>query len=81
MSFIKYIPYGEAGDELKKLYDAYGGADKTPANILRIAGLNPAAMKAHADLYRAIMFGPSPLSRAQREMIAVTVSALNKCHY
>ena len=81
MAFIKYIPYDDAGDELRKLYDAYGGADKTPANIVRIAGPIPQALKAHVDLYRAIMFGPSPLSRAQREMIAVTVSALNKCHY
>jgi alkylhydroperoxidase family enzyme len=38
-------------------------------------------MEGHAGLFRAIMYGPSPLSRYQREMIAVVVSAINKCHY
>jgi AhpD family alkylhydroperoxidase len=27
------------------------------------------------------MHGPSPLSRAQREMLAVVVSRANDCHY
>ena len=81
MAFIKYIPYDKASDELKALYDKYGGKDKMPANIVRIAGFNPKAMAAHLDFYRAIMFGKSPLSRDQREMIAVVVSAINECHY
>jgi uncharacterized peroxidase-related enzyme len=33
------------------------------------------------DLYMAVMFGKSPLKRAQREMIAVIVSAANECEY
>ena len=33
-------------------------------------------------LYEELMFSPkSPLSRAQREMIAVAVSRANECHY
>ena len=81
MAFIDYVPYDDAPEELKRLYEQYGGADRTPANIVRIAGLNPKAMAAHVDFYRAIQYGPSPLSRQQRELIAVTVSALNKCRY
>ena len=81
MAFIDYIEYDDAPDHLKKLYDRYGGKTKTPANIVRIAGTNPPAMKAHLDLYRAIMFHKSDLSRHQREMIAVVVSSINQCHY
>lgn len=81
MAFIDYVSYDDATDDLKKLYEAYGGENRTPANILRIAGLNPKAMQAHVDLYRSIMFQKSPLSRAQREMIATVVSSINKCHY
>ncbi len=81
MAFINYIPYNDASDKLKELYDKYGGANKTPANIVRIAGLNPDAMDCHIKFYRAIMFQKSPLSRHQREMTAVVVSAINKCHY
>ncbi len=51
------------------------------ANILASHSLNPAALDAHLRLYRTIMFGPSPLSRAEREAIAVAVSAANECHY
>jgi alkylhydroperoxidase family enzyme len=32
-------------------------------------------------LYAAIMFGPSELSRADRELLAVVVSVANDCHY
>jgi alkylhydroperoxidase family enzyme len=38
-------------------------------------------MRHHYDLYVSLMHKRSPLSRIQREMIAVTISALNHCHY
>ena len=38
-------------------------------------------MEHHYDLYRHLMAGPSPLSRVQREMIAVAVSVENDCFY
>lgn len=81
MAYIDYISYEDAPPELKKLYERYGGENKVPANIVRIAGYNPKLMEAHMRFYRALMFGESPLSRHRREMIAVVVSALNKCHY
>lgn len=52
-----------------------------PDNILRIHGVSPKAFRAHLDLYKVIMFGESPLSRVQREMVALAVSAANSCHY
>lgn len=55
--------------------------DQPRANILRISTIHPEALRAHLDLYRTLVHGPSPLSRTQREMIAVTVSQLNGCHY
>ena len=81
MAFIKYISYENASDELKKIYESVGAPKRTPANIIRIAGLNPKAMAAHGAFYRAVMFQKSPLSRQQREMIATVVSAINHCHY
>lgn len=50
-------------------------------HILASHSLNPEALNAHQHLYRTIMFGPSGLSRAEREAVAVTVSAVNQCHY
>lgn len=56
-------------------------ADESLANILASHSLNADALAAHVRLYRTIMYGDSPLSRAEREAIAVTVSAANDCHY
>lgn len=54
---------------------------RATAHIISSHSLNPAAMNAHLALYRTIMFGDSPLTRAEREAIAVAVSAANDCHY
>ena len=51
------------------------------ANILASHSLNADAVDAHVRLYRTIMFGDSPLSRVEREALAVAVSAANDCFY
>jgi uncharacterized peroxidase-related enzyme len=48
---------------------------------MKIHSLNPEAMEKHMDLYLSLMFGSSKLSRADRELIAVIVSAANRCKY
>jgi alkylhydroperoxidase family enzyme len=51
-------------------------------NIIRIQSPRPEILRASTQLYTEIMFSPkSPLSRSQREMIAVVVSKTNGCHY
>ncbi|WP_419161058.1 hypothetical protein [Candidatus Palauibacter sp.] len=50
-------------------------------NIIRVHGVHSRTIPLHYDLYRELMYGAGPLSRTQREMIAVTVSGLNDCHY
>jgi alkylhydroperoxidase family enzyme len=81
MAFIRFVPPEEASTKLAELYHRYqepwGGVD----NIIRIHGQNPAAMETHYRLYAIAMRGRSPLTRIQREMIAVVVSALNDCYY
>ena len=57
------------------------GARQEVSNILGVHSLHPAALSGHVDLYRTLMFGASPLSRAERESIAVVVSAANDCFY
>lgn len=72
MAFIKY-------DSEDKLSESERVPDQD--NILRIHGVHEKVMRLHYDLYRELMYGPSPLSRMQREMIAVAVSGANACHY
>ena len=58
-------------------------ADRVPDrdNILRIHGVHPRTARLHYDLYREVMYGEGPLTRVQREMLAVAVSAANGCRY
>jgi alkylhydroperoxidase family enzyme len=81
MAFIPYVPYDEADGLLARLYEGYASEHGGVDNILRIHSLNPASMRGHVQYYAHLMRGPSPLSRAQREMIAVVVSAANDCFY
>ncbi len=81
MAYIPYTPRSEAGPELSALYARYTDAGGDVDNILRIHSLDPPSMEHHYRLYRHLMAGPSPLSRAQREMVAVVVSAENDCFY
>lgn len=50
-------------------------------NIVRIMTANPEVLRASMAMYRAVMHGPSPLSRWQRELLAVVVSHENRCVY
>ena len=58
-------------------------ADRVPDedNIIQIHGVHSRTMRQHYELYRELMYSRGPLSRIQREMIAVVVSATNRCHY
>ncbi len=50
-------------------------------NIMQIHSLNPRALAAHDALYRSAMAGTATLRKVERELIALTVSQLNDCHY
>ena len=58
-------------------------ADRVPDqdNIIQIHGVHSRTMRQHYDLYKELMYGKGPLSRIQREMIAVVVSGENRCRY
>jgi uncharacterized peroxidase-related enzyme len=81
-AWIEVVPEGEAQGELKALYEQeWDSEGQGVDNILAVHSLNPSTLRAHADLYHTVMHAHSPLSRSEREMVAVVVSSLNKCHY
>ncbi len=81
MPWIKTIAPDEAAGPLRAEYDAAVKRAGRVWNIVRLKSLNPPALKASLTFYRTIMFGRSPLSRGQREMLAVVVSRTNGCRY
>ena len=50
-------------------------------NVLRAWLLRPDKLRTFIAHHDALMLGPSGLSRLEREMIAVAVSAANACYY
>ncbi len=81
MAHVPPIPYADAGPELRREYDKALRRAGRIWNIVAIQSHNPAALKESIRLYSTLMFGESPLSRAQREMIAVVTSQVNECGY
>jgi alkylhydroperoxidase family enzyme len=81
VAHLRLIEVEEATGELRLEYDAAIGRAGKVFNIVKAMSLNPAVLNAAMGLYRAIMFGPSELSRADRELLAVVVSNANDCHY
>ncbi|MDP6946847.1 MAG: hypothetical protein QF464_22045 [Myxococcota bacterium] len=66
---------------LRRVYEeAIARAGKVYA-IVRAMSPNPRVLRSSIQLYRDVMMGTSPLSRAQRELLATTVSRLNECDY
>jgi len=81
MAYIRQVPPGSAHGELAQIYAAAVRRAGRVYRILQLQSLNPAVLAASLELYRVIMYGRSPLSRVEREAIAVTVSRCNDCFY
>ncbi|GAB4169027.1 MAG: peroxidase-related enzyme [Calditrichia bacterium] len=81
MSWIPMIEPENAEGVLKELYGELQTKRGKISNIMKIHSLHPETMRDHLNLYLTLMFGKSPLSRAEREMIGVVVSAANQCQY
>lgn len=82
MAWIKLVSVEEATGVLAKIYQmALDRAGKV-FNVIRIQSPRPETLEASTLLYLEVMHSPrSPLSRAQREMIATAVSRANSCRY
>jgi len=81
VAWIQTISDEQAEGLLKAQYDAAVRRAGRVFNIVRVMSLNPAALRDSIAIYRTFMYGDSPLSRAQRELLAVVVSGANGCHY
>ena len=81
MPHLPLIDELEATGALAREYEAAVRRAGKVFNILKSMSLNPAVLARSMQLYREIMFGPSELSRVERELLAVVVSVANGCHY
>ena len=81
MPFIRVVQDDEATGDCARELDAARRRAGRVWNIVRAMTPNPAVLRASMRLYQAVMYGESPLSRRQRELLAVVVSRRNGCVY
>lgn len=81
MPHIRLIEPDDAEGLLEDEYDAAIERAGKVFNIVKAMSLNPEVLRASMQMYRAIMFGPSGLTRAERELLATVTSQINECHY
>lgn len=81
MAYIDVVTPERATGRLAEIYQSITASRGKIASVHTIQSLNPPTIPAHMELYRTVMFSHSPLSRAEREMIAVVVSRSNECNY
>jgi len=79
--WIRTVAPSEAEGEIRGEYDAALARAGRIWNIVRVMSPNPATMRAAMAFYSAVLFGPSGLSRVQREALATITSQANHCHY
>lgn len=82
MAWIKTTAPEEAAGLLQRLYRAAIARAGKVFQVIQLQSPRPEVLRASTGLYLEVMHGKkSPLSRAQREMIATCVSSINGCEY
>ncbi len=79
---ISWFPIPDEGDLDPRVADLVARQRErlgAPNNVVRVHAWRPDLMLRWLDLFDGINKGPSGLSRVEREMIGVVVSAENRC--
>lgn len=82
VAWIEVIPEEDAPDDVARAYKRSVDPENGKVDhIMKIHSLHPQSLLDHLHLYKTLMHAESPLSKTQREMIAVVVSVINHCKY
>ena len=76
-----YLPQADLPAETQRYFDICVEKLGFVPNVLRAYAFDIEKLNAFTALYNDLMLAPSGLSKLEREMIAVVVSAENKCFY
>jgi alkylhydroperoxidase family enzyme len=81
VAHLRLIDPDDARGELALEYDAAVERAGKVYNIVKSMSLRPGVLHRSMEMYKAIMFGPSGLTRQERELLATVVSSANECYY
>ena len=80
-SWLRVPPEEDAPAGVQALFDKANEKLGFVPNVLRVYALRPRHLELWNAFYDELMRGESALTKVQREMIAVVVSTVNRCHY
>ena len=81
MAYIQQVEPEDATGKVKDFYNELIERDGQVRGIFKLNSLKPDVMFGLGNLYTAVMYGESGLSRIEKEMVATVVSAINGCDY
>ena len=81
MAWIKTVEEDQARGLLTWVYRVARWTKGRVPNIVKVSSLNPRLLATLGPLFRTLMKGPSPLTPAQRKMVAIVASKVNNCFY
>ncbi|MEO0359627.1 MAG: peroxidase-related enzyme [Pseudomonadota bacterium] len=81
MTALDLPPVDPLPEDLARYYEVCEEKLGMIPNVLAVYGFAPERLRAFSQMYNALMLGESELTKAEREMIAVVVSAENRCFY
>ena len=81
MMWIKTVEESEARGLLTWVYRALRWTRGRVPNIVKVSSLHPRLLVTLGPLFRTLMEGASPLTPAQRKMVAIVASKVNNCFY
>ena len=68
-------------DDLREYFDVCTEKLGFVPNVLRAYASRPSKLRTFIATYNELMLGDSPLTKLEREMVAVVVSSANRCYY
>ena len=75
------LPQADLSAETEAYFDKCREKLGLVPNVLKAYAFDETKLRCFTDLYNNLMLGDSELTKLDREMIAVVVSATNRCHY
>lgn len=78
---LRIPPRTRLAPDLRKYFDICDEKIGFLPNVLAAYSFDETKLRAFIGMYNDLMLGDSALSKLEREMIAVVVSAANRCHY
>jgi uncharacterized peroxidase-related enzyme len=81
ISRLRVPEEAELPGDIQELYAQNRAKPGFVPNVFQALALRPSALRGFIALYDSLMTEESGLSKAEREMIVVAVSAVNHCHY